>query len=92
MASKKTKSRIRKENILLCGIAAAAAAILVWAVFSFFSTGAGSANYNYYQQKNAGGCGDLTDAGNVQHLSHHPSQYADCIKQVSPQIFKQDGR
>ncbi len=35
------------------------------------------------------GCGDLTDPANVQHLSHHPDQYADCIKQVSPDIFKQ---
>lgn len=83
------KKKINKEGILLYGIVALAAAILIWAVLSIFSTGAGSANYNYYQQKNAGGCGDLNDVANVQHLSHHPSQYADCIKQVSPEMFKQ---
>ncbi len=89
MAKEKAKSKITKENILLYGIVAAAVAILVWAVLSIFGTGVGSANYNYYQQTNAGGCGDLNDIANVQHLSHHPSQYADCIKQVSPEVFKQ---
>lgn len=34
-------------------------------------------------------CGDLTDPGNVQHLSHHPQQYSDCIKRVDPRIFLQ---
>lgn len=85
----KTNKRAGGENILLCGIAAVAVAILAWAVLSIFGTGAGSANYSYYQQKNAGGCGDLNDVSNIQHLSHHPSQYADCIKQVSPEMFKQ---
>lgn len=89
MAKEKTKSKINKENILLCGIVAVAIAILAWAVVSVLGTGVGSANYNYYQQANAGGCGDLNDISNVQHLSHHPSQYADCIKQVSPEAFKQ---
>ncbi len=87
MTKEKTKNKINKENILLYGIVAAAVAILVWAVASVFGTG--SANYDYYQQQNAGGCGDLNDLGNVQHLSHHPSQYADCIKQVSAEVFKQ---
>lgn len=85
----KESKKISKENLLLYGIVAVAAAILVWAVASAIGTGAGSANYNYYEQQNAGGCGDLNDVGNVQHLSHHPSQYADCIKQVSAEVFKQ---
>lgn len=89
MAKEKTGKRISKENVLLYGIIAAAVAILVWTVASLVGTGVGSANYNYYEQQNAGGCGDLADTANVQHLSHHPSQYADCIKQVSPDIFKQ---
>ena len=89
MAGKKTKNKISRENTLLYGIVAAALAILAWAVFSIIDTGVGGANYNYYQQQNAGGCGDLNDVSNVQHLSHHPSQYADCIKQVSPEMFKQ---
>lgn len=86
---KKASKKISRENILLYGIVAAAVAILAWAVFSIVGTGEGSANYNYYQQANAGGCGDLTDVSNVQHLSHHPSQYADCIRQVSSEVFKQ---
>jgi len=83
------KNKINKESVLLYGIVVAAVAILAWAVFSIVGTGVGSANYNYYQQKNAGDCGDLNDVANVQHLSHHPSQYADCIKQVSAEMFKQ---
>lgn len=86
---RKTSKRISRENILLYGIILAVVVILVWAVFSIIGTGVGSANYNYYQQANAGGCGDLNDVANVQHLSHHPSQYADCIKQISPEMFKQ---
>lgn len=89
MVKEKNIKKISKENMLLYGIVAAAVAILVWAVASAIGTGVGSANFNYYQQQNAGGCGDLTDLGNVQHLSHHPSLYGDCIKQVSPEVFKQ---
>lgn len=89
MSKEKASRKISKENILLYGIVAAAVAILAWAVLNIFGTGVGSANYNYYQQQTAGGCGDLNDLRNVQHLSHHPSQYADCIKQVSPEMFKQ---
>lgn len=89
MSKEKASKKISNENIMLYGIVVVAVAILIWAVFSIIGTGVGSANYNYYQQKNAGGCGDLNDASNVQHLSHHPSQYADCIKQVSPEMFKQ---
>ncbi|MFZ3077379.1 MAG: hypothetical protein WA139_02900 [Candidatus Aenigmatarchaeota archaeon] len=89
MSKEKSSKKISKENMLLYVIAAAAVAILAWAVLSILGTGVGSANYNYYQQANAGGCGDLNDVANVQHLSHHPSQYADCIRQVSPEMFKQ---
>ncbi len=32
-------------------------------------------------------CGDLNDAANVQHLSHHPQQYGDCLKNVNPAKF-----
>ncbi|MBI5225284.1 hypothetical protein HY989_05430 [Candidatus Micrarchaeota archaeon] len=51
-----------------------------------------ASNSQYYQQKaQAQGteCGDLKDAGNVQHLSHHPSKYADCLKKVDLAFLKQ---
>src|SRR3989338_1397985 len=72
-----------------------AVAILGWTFYSAFqanSTAPGSAQYNYYQEKNlqAGSeCGDMTDLANVQHLSHHPDRFGNCIKQVDAQIFKQ---
>ncbi len=33
-------------------------------------------------------CGDLNDDANVQHLGHHPGQYAACLKQVDPAVLK----
>lgn len=48
-------------------------------------------NFQYYQQKaQALGdeCGDLKDEGNVQHLSHHPGQYAECLKKVEPAMLQ----
>ncbi|MBI4361332.1 hypothetical protein HY572_06195 [Candidatus Micrarchaeota archaeon] len=48
---------------------------------------AGGQNFQFYQQKAAAlgnECGDLNDESNVQHLSHHPDRYADCLKQVEP--------
>lgn len=41
------------------------------------------------QQPVASSCGDLTSAVYVQHLSHHPGIYADCLKQVDPAFLKQ---
>jgi hypothetical protein len=34
-------------------------------------------------------CGDLNDIANIQHLSHHPDRFADCIKQVDDAKFKE---
>ncbi|MEM4254752.1 MAG: hypothetical protein QXR53_00285 [Candidatus Norongarragalinales archaeon] len=33
-------------------------------------------------------CGNLKDEANVQHLSHHPGQYADCLRQVEPSFLR----
>lgn len=32
-------------------------------------------------------CGDLSNSANIQHLSHHPSIYGECIKLVDAQKF-----
>lgn len=48
-------------------------------------------NLQYYQQKAAAlgdECGDLKDDANVQHLSHHPDRYADCLKKVEPAVLQ----
>jgi len=34
-------------------------------------------------------CGDITANSNVQHLSHHPATYGECIKLVSPEKFRE---
>ncbi|MBU1197458.1 hypothetical protein KJ765_02995 [Candidatus Micrarchaeota archaeon] len=34
-------------------------------------------------------CGDMTDESNVQHLSHHPERFEDCLRQVDPAFLKE---
>ena len=34
-------------------------------------------------------CGDLNDTANIQHLSHHPDRFAECVKQIDPAKFKE---
>lgn len=49
-------------------------------------------NEKYFQQQAASAgseCGDLQDAANVQHLSHHPSQYSECLKKVDAAFLMQ---
>jgi hypothetical protein len=51
-----------------------------------------SENDQYFQQKaQAAGdvCGDLTSNANIQHLSHHPDRYTDCLTKVDPALLKQ---
>lgn len=33
-------------------------------------------------------CGNLTDTANIQHLSHHPSQYKECLEKIDSQLLK----
>ena len=69
-----------------------AVAVMAWAITTTFGGKMSAEKYQYYQnlqQQSDTGCGDLTDNGNVQHLSHHPDQYAECIKKVDPQKFKE---
>lgn len=50
------------------------------------------ANFEQYQktaQLSDDNCGDLEDAKNIQHLSHHPEMYQDCLKKVDPGKFKE---
>ncbi len=51
-----------------------------------------AANQQYFASvaaQSGNTCGDLKDTQNVQHLSHHPGQYADCLKQVDPAFLQQ---
>ncbi len=56
-------------------------------VFVFMFVFQGSSSAQDVQSYAADECGDLGDAANIQHLSHHPQQYKDCLKQVNPQKF-----
>ena len=65
--------------------------VLSWAIISLLNASAVpvpkySANIAQNQDS---GCGNMSDLANVQHLSHHPDQYKDCIKQVDSKIFEQ---
>jgi|SRR3989344_3552043 len=82
-----------KNEYILYVVIVFGVAVLAWSVTSMLNINAvGSEKYNYYkaQAQQAGNeCGDMKDLSNVQHLSHHPEQFADCLKQVDPQIFEQ---
>ena len=74
--------------------------MLGWVFYGFVSppqpaqyqaNGAG-ATHATFSQSGSGvddECGDITDASNVQHLGHHPDQFANCLKKVNPQLLKQ---
>ncbi|MEK6954396.1 MAG: hypothetical protein AABX01_05280 [Candidatus Micrarchaeota archaeon] len=85
------------------GIIFIAIAVVAFSVFSVFSPSKPAldsqgrvlqtaSNQQYYQQQavsSGSECGNLKDAANVQHLSHHPSQYAECLGKVDPAFLKQ---
>ncbi|HIH20646.1 TPA: hypothetical protein HA244_05245 [Candidatus Micrarchaeota archaeon] len=76
--------------------------LLAWSAFSTFAKPQldrdargllleTQANEQYFQQQAlqvGNECGNLNDEANVQHLSHHPSQFADCLKQVDPAFLQ----
>ena len=92
-----------KNEYLMYGLLFVAVLVLAWTVFSAFSKPQldrgvdgrvleTASNEQYFQQQAAQSgseCGDLNDEANVQHLSHHPSQYENCLRQVDPAFLKQ---
>lgn len=88
------KEKTANENAILYVAIIVSALVLGWVFWSSFnsSPAANPASSSPYSPGLATGnddCGDLTDTSNVQHLSHHPGQFADCIKKVDPAIFRQ---
>jgi|SRR3989338_3449357 len=90
----------KNEMYILYGIGIIAVLMLGWAFIGFVSPSQPSAENAQFQQAStfsaSGGasssdseCGDLNDISNVQHLGHHPDQFADCLKKVNPQVLKQ---
>ncbi len=79
------------KNIPIFVLVFAVVVVMAWGISSTIS-GKSTAKYQYYEnlkQTSGTECGDLNDNGNVQHLSHHPDQYAECIKKVDPAKFKE---
>ncbi len=76
----------KKNDWSLYTLLAVVILILGWTLYTFFKPSKTS-----YPMPNvqSDACGDLNDLSNIQHLSHHPGQYAGCIKKVSPDKFKQ---
>lgn len=64
-----------------------AAIVVIMAVFSVLSILNAKNPYQNMPPDSTAECGNLDDVSNIQHLSHHPQQYKDCIKQVKPQKF-----
>ncbi|MBI4163386.1 MAG: hypothetical protein HY512_00870 [Candidatus Aenigmarchaeota archaeon] len=79
-------------KIVIYAVVIFAVAVLAWSITTMSNGAKTNPQYQYYnnlQQQSADGCGDLTETGNIQHLSHHPDQYSECIKKVDPQKFKE---
>jgi hypothetical protein len=89
-----------KIEWILYGVLFVSVALLTWSIVSFFqplpvqvqkdSSGNllnTSSNFQVYSSES--GCGNLTDPSNIQHLSHHPSMYADCLKQVNATLLQE---
>jgi len=72
------------QEIILCGLIALAVLGLIFTIYNTFFRTAGSYNTASISSDQ---CGDLNNLSNVQHLSHHPDIYADCIKKVDAQKF-----
>src|SRR3989338_8355275 len=84
--------KMNMNNKILYGLIMVVVVVLSWSITTSINASANPAKYQYYQnlqQQSETGCGDLNDNGNVQHLSHHPNQYTECIKQVDRQKFKE---
>ncbi len=81
------KNKNNMENIAIYGVLAIAIAVLIYSAFSIINPAKPIPNQQYQSPVDA--CGDLSDIANIQHLSHHPEQYKDCIKKVDPSLFKQ---
>lgn len=68
-------------------------AVLGWVLYGAFSIQAapttGLAVYQQPQTAIPSECGDITDNSNVQHLSHHPDRFGECIKLVDPAKFRE---
>lgn len=72
------KKKQNNEKIFLYGLIALAATVLLWSIINMPAA-----------SQSCTGCGDLSDISNIQHLSHHPQQYAECINLVSDEKFKE---
>ncbi len=80
------------NKILVYAVVIVAVTVMAWAVTTTIGGKTSAEKDQYYQnlaQQSDSGCGDLNDTGNIQHLSHHPEKYTECIKKVDPQKFKE---
>ena len=74
------------ENKAFYLIALVGLSVLIWTAYSALKI-ADSKNQDFSNQYDAE-CGDINDPKNIQHLSHHPDTYRECIRQIDPQKFK----
>ena len=91
-----------KNEYLMYGLFFLTVMLLAWSAFAFFAKPSFTAdaqgnvlqtqsNYQYFQEQAAQSgseCGDLNDEANVQHLSHHPDRFENCLRQVDPAFLR----
>lgn len=79
------KKKENMDNVVIYGVLAIAIAVLIYSAFSILNPAKAPQQY----QAPVDACGDLNDIANIQHLSHHPAQYEECLKKVNPEKFKE---
>ena len=85
------------EDKMIYAVALAALMVLGYAAFGMparqpdVSAAAGAGAYATAQLSGPipPECGDINDAENLQHLSHHPDQFQECYKVVDAGKFQQ---
>ncbi len=81
-------------KIAMYAVLVVAVAVLAWSIYSMVQPAGvqnNAQNFEYYQNQNlqtGSECGDMEDLANVQHLSHHPERFGECIKQVDAGVFE----
>ena len=94
---------MKTEELIMYGLVFVGVLVVGLAAMTFFSEPKiaydvqgkviqSAANQQVFAQQAAvagSDCGSLTDTANVQHLSHHPGQYEQCLRQVDPGFLKQ---
>ncbi len=79
------RKKTNTQEIFLYILIVIVSLVLIWTLSNSFSKQATASPTSFSSSE----CGNLNDMSNIQHLSHHPDIFSECIKQVEPEKFLQ---